>query len=155
MQQSAAASAGLLLRLHVIEERVECFEAGLPVLAELLGPAHRIFERRRLQATEVLPTGDAATHQIGSLEHAHVLAGGRERHPQRRGELAQVALPAGELPDDRAAGGVGQGVEDAVEPGERSKTMWFRIPSGMATSSGRLSIDKITLGKYGSEHVPQ
>lgn len=63
-----------------------------------------------------MPSGDAATHEIGPLQHAHVLGGGWERHPQRRGELAEVALPAGELPDDRAAGGVGERMEDEIEP---------------------------------------
>ncbi len=65
----------------------------------------------------MLPTGDAATQEIGPFQHAHVLGGGGESHPQGRGELAEVALPAGELPDDRAAGGVGQGVEDQVQAG--------------------------------------
>src|SRR5262249_44793132 len=49
--------------------------------------------------------------------HAHVLGGGGEGHPEGRGELAEVALPYGELLDDRAAGGVGQGMEDEVKPG--------------------------------------
>jgi predicted transcriptional regulator len=91
-------------------------KARLPVPAELLGPAHRVSERRGAQAAEVLPPRDAATHEIGPLQHAHVLGGGWERHPQRRGELAEVALPARELPDDRAAGRVRERVEDEVEP---------------------------------------
>jgi hypothetical protein len=65
----------------------------------------------------MLPPRDAAADESGPLQHAHVLAGGGEGHFQRGGELAQVALAGGELPDDRAAGGVRQGVEDAVEPG--------------------------------------
>lgn len=64
----------------------------------------------------MLPPGDAATHERGPFQHAHVLGGGGEGHPEGRGEFAEIALPAGELPDDRAAGGVGQGVEDAVKP---------------------------------------
>ena len=99
------------------EERIQRFEAGLPVLAELLRPLHRVPERRGSQATQVLPPDDAATHQRGTLQHADVLGGGGEGHPERRGELGEIALPAGELPDDRAARGVRQGVEDAVEPG--------------------------------------
>jgi hypothetical protein len=49
--------------------------------------------------------------------HADVLGGGGEGHPERRGELAEIALPTGELPDDRAARGMGQGMENPVEPG--------------------------------------
>lgn len=115
---------GWLLELHLVEERVQRLEAGLPVLAELLGPERRFLERRCVQAAEVLPPGDAAPDKPGSFQHAHVLAGSGEGHPQGRGEFAEVALPAppippcgGELPDDRAPGRVRQGVEDAVQPG--------------------------------------
>ena len=132
----------MLLGLHLIEERVQCFKAGLPVPAELLGPEHRFLERRSAQAAEVLPPGYAATHELGPLQHAHVLGGGGERHPKGRGELAEVALPAGELPDDRAAGGVGQGVEDAVEPGGSIYyhmvyyTRWFHDVNPAPVSGG-------------------
>ena len=129
MKRSVAARTSSLFGFHLIEERVQCFEAGLPVPAELLGPEHRVSERRRAQAAKVLPTGDAATHEMGPLQHTHVLGGGGESHPERRGEFAEVALPAGELSDDRAAGGVGQGVEDEVESsgvGYRARGMNFR-----------------------------
>ena len=107
----------MLLSLHFIEERVLRFEAGLPVPAELLGPERRVLERPGVQAAQVLTPDDAAADEFGPLQHAHVLGGGGEGHSEWRGELAEVALPAGELPDDRAAGGVGQGVEDEVQPG--------------------------------------
>ena len=108
----------LLLGFHLIEEQVQGFEAGLPVPAELLGPLHRVLEWRRAQPAEMLPAGDAATHEIGPLQHAHVLGGRGERHLEGRGELAEAALlAAGQSPDDRAAGGVGEGVEHAVQPG--------------------------------------
>src|SRR5437868_718101 len=114
---SGAASSRLLRRLHLIEQRVQCFEAGLPVPAELLGPEHRFLQRRGVEAAEMLPPLDAATDEFGPLQHAHVLGGGGESHSEGRGEFAEVALSAGELPDDRAAGGVRQGVEDEIQPG--------------------------------------
>ena len=117
VKRSVAARTRLLFGLHFFEKRVQCFEASLPVPAELLGPQHRVSERRRAQAAKVLPTIDAATHEMGPFEHAHVLGGGGECHFEGRGELAEVALPARELPDDCAAGGVGQGVEDQVQLG--------------------------------------
>src|SRR5262249_44055760 len=61
--------------------------------------------------------GDTPAHELGPLQHAHVLGGGGEGHPEGRGELAEVALAAGELPDDRTPGRVGQGVEDDIEAG--------------------------------------
>lgn len=107
----------MLLRLHLVEERVQCFEAGLPVPAELLGPERRFFQRCGVQAAEVLPPDDAAAEEFGLLEHTHVLGGGGERHSEWRGELAEVSFPARKLSDDRTPGGVSQGVEDDVEPG--------------------------------------
>jgi hypothetical protein len=65
----------------------------------------------------VLPPDNAATHEHGALQHADVLGGGREGHPKRRGELAEIALSAGELPDDCSARGMSQRVEHSVESG--------------------------------------
>ena len=63
----------------------------------------------------MLPPSDATAHESRPLQHSHVLAGSGKGHPQRRSELAEVALPTGELPDDRPSSGVSQGVEDAVQ----------------------------------------
>ena len=60
---------------------------------------------------------DPATNEPGRLQHADVLGGRGEGHSERCRELAEVALPARELPDDRAPSGVGQGVKNDVEPG--------------------------------------
>lgn len=84
-----------------------------------------------MQAAEVLPPDHPATHEIGPLQHAHVLGRGGEGHAEGRGQFAQVPLPAGELPDDRASRRVGQCVEDAVESWGSIKyhvvyyTAWF------------------------------
>ena len=65
----------------------------------------------------MLPPHDAAADQFGALQHAHVLGGGGEGHLEGRGELAEVALADRKLANDRAPGGVGEGVEHEVEPG--------------------------------------
>ena len=44
--ESSATPRAAFLGLHLFEERIQRFEAGLPVLAELLGPEHRVPERR-------------------------------------------------------------------------------------------------------------
>jgi hypothetical protein len=65
----------------------------------------------------MLPAFDAAPDELGVLQHAHVLGGRRESHFQGRGQLAEVALPARELPDDRPPGRVSQGVKHEIQPG--------------------------------------
>lgn len=106
-------------------ERVQRFKAGLPVPPELLRPQHRLPERGGPEAAEMLTPSDAPTHEIGPLQHAHVLGCGRKGHLERRGEFAQVALPAvpgeGEPPDDRAPGGVSQRVKHSIEPRRRRR----------------------------------
>ena len=79
----------------------------------------------------MLPPGDPATNEPGRLQHAHVLGGRGEGHSERCRELAEVSLPARELPDDRAPSGVGQGVKNDVQPGRAIQnhkvyyTNWF------------------------------
>jgi hypothetical protein len=63
----------------------------------------------------MLAPDDAAAHELGSLEHAHVLGGGGERHLERRRELAEVALALRELANDRASRRMSQRVEHEVE----------------------------------------
>ena len=143
MRRSAAARTRLLRGLHLVEERVQCFEAGLPVLSELLGPEHRFLERRGAAGGKGArrPATRRRTSLAASSTRTCLVAAGKVIS-EGRGELAEVALPAGELPDDRAAGGVGQGVEDEVEPGGLlSNTIWFTIPIGITMSSLGLSRD--------------
>ena len=64
----------------------------------------------------MLPSDDTAADEVGSFENAHVFGRGGEGHAEGGGEFAEVAFSSGELPGDRAPGGVRQGVEDMVEP---------------------------------------
>lgn len=79
----------------------------------------------------MLSSDNATANELGPLQHSHVFGGGGEGHSEGRGELAEISLPARELPDDRAAGGVGKRVEDEVEPGGSINyhmvyyTIWF------------------------------
>ena len=87
------------------------------MLAELLGPEHRFFQRCGIEAAEMLSPGDATTDEFGTLQHAHVFGGSGKGHAQGRREFAQVPFPSREWPDDRTSGGVGQGVKNQVQPG--------------------------------------
>ncbi len=65
----------------------------------------------------MLAPGNSATNQLGCLEHTHVLGGRGKGHRQGESKLAEAALADRKLADDRAAGGVRQGVEKTIEPG--------------------------------------
>ncbi len=74
---SGVASARLLLGLHLVEERFERFEAGLPVPTELFGPERRVFQRRGAAAAKMLPPAvldgekapdDALGRELGATE---------------------------------------------------------------------------------------
>lgn len=112
---STAAAPSSFLGLHLIQKHVQGLETGLPVLAELLGPPRRFPQRCGVQTAEVLTPNNAPPHQPRPLQHPDMLAGGGERHPERRGELAQVPFSVRQAPDDRPPGRVCQGVKDQVQ----------------------------------------
>jgi hypothetical protein len=58
---------------------------------------------------------DPAAHETGAFEHLDVLGSGRERHAERRRQLADVALPGGKAAQHGAPGRIGQSVKHAVE----------------------------------------
>nr|AQQ74892.1 hypothetical protein [uncultured bacterium] len=100
----------------MFKERIQRLEAGFPMLAELLRPQRRFLERLGAQLAKMLAPHDAPVDEFGLFQHAHVLGGGGKGHAKRRGEFAEVALPAGKLPDHRAPRGVRQRVKDEVQP---------------------------------------
>ena len=53
--------------------------------------------------------------EAGALQDVHVLGDGGERHVEAGGELADRALPFGELGEDVAPRGVGECGEGGVE----------------------------------------
>ena len=54
-------------------------------------------------------------HKPGILQHFHVLGRGRERHAERGGKIADIALAGREAAQHRAPGGIGEGVEYGIE----------------------------------------
>jgi hypothetical protein len=103
--------------LQLIEERVEAEEVALPVSTEPLRPFRGVLERGRVEAAQVLAAADTPPDKPGALEHTDVLGRGREGHPERGRELAEILLTIGESAENGAPGRVRQGVEDAVERG--------------------------------------
>jgi hypothetical protein len=97
------------------EEIAEAIEATLPSGAALgdpvFGGAQRVgSEAEGADAADLLGVDDAA-----GLEHLEVLDDSGEGHGQRRGELGDGRWAATEAIDERATGGIGESLEDAIE----------------------------------------
>src|SRR5687767_13362446 len=101
--------------LEVTEECVELLEALLPVRAVLADPLGDVAERLRAQAARPPLRLPSLLDQPGSLEHPQVLGDRRLAQVERRGELGDRCLAAGEAGQDGAPGWIGQGREDRAE----------------------------------------
>lgn len=93
-------------------------ELMLPQAPIRLQPRHRVPHRTGHQANAAHPPVPPALHEARTLEDHEVLADGRQRHGERAGELTHCGLAPGQPSDDGAAGGVGEGTEDSIEPQE-------------------------------------
>ena len=93
-------------------------ELMLPQAPIRLEPRGGVSHRAGHQADTAHPPVPPAAHEARTLEHAEVLADGRQRHGEWAGELAHRGLAPGQPRDDGAAGGVGEGPEDGIEPRE-------------------------------------
>jgi hypothetical protein len=91
-------------------------ELMLPQRPIRLQPRRGVPHRAGHQADAAHPSVPPALHEARTLEHNEVLADGRQRHGERAGELAHRGLAPGQPSDDGAAGGVGEGTEDSIEP---------------------------------------
>lgn len=93
-------------------------ELMLPQAPIRLQPGRSVPHRTGHQTNAAHPPVPPALHEARALEDHEVLADGRQRHGERAGKLAHRGLAPGQPSDDGAAGGVGQGTEDSIEPQE-------------------------------------
>jgi len=93
----------------------ETVELVVPELAIHVEPGRRLTQRCGVEPDVSDPSDATPLDEPSALEHAQVLADRRERHGERPGQLAHGVLALGQACHDRAARGVGEGVEDAVE----------------------------------------
>ena len=92
------------------------------------------FERRGVDVVELVPALAAGLDQTRGLENVEVL---RDRLPRRakpvldrqaRADLKQrLPVPVGQLVEDRAARGVGQGLEDVTHTPERYASRYLPV----------------------------
>jgi len=102
-------------REGVVEDVAQEVEPAFPDSAVLGDPVLDRVHRAGVEAAGADPTGLLGTHEPAALEHVEVLQHCRQRHAERRRELAHRGGPPGELHDDRATVAVGQSVERQIE----------------------------------------
>lgn len=155
--------------LQLFEERVERLETGLPVLTELLGPVCNLPQRVGMQPAQVLPSGDPAAHELGPLQHAHVLRGGGEGHLQRGGQFGEIPLALGQCPQHAPPGRMGQGMKDTIQhcvlmsnhvvyyiqDRDRLSTTWFifSIPAAGGDLAPRATGPGVVRGRMRADRV--
>jgi hypothetical protein len=93
----------------------EHVELRLPELPVVRDPRERVAHGRGVErctphASFLLDGGEP-----GTLQHAHVLGDGRERHREAGRELADGVVAGGKARENVAARGVGEGGEGVVE----------------------------------------
>ena len=72
-------------------------------------------ERSGLQTAKVRASEDPSLDEARGLEHFDVLRSSRERHLERRAELADGQFAGGESAQHGASRRIGQGVKHAIE----------------------------------------
>lgn len=97
--------------------RVEGVEPVFPEHAVTLSPSGDVFERIGADAAQMGAANDAATHELGTLQYAHVLGCRGEGHLEGGGKIRERLLAGGEVAEHGAAGRVRKGLEDAVHRG--------------------------------------
>ena len=99
----------------IAEQVVELAEGTFPVFAVALQPGVGFGQRLSFEARRAALGVDAARDQPRALQHFEVLRDRRLTHRERRGELGDRRLAAGELRQDRAAGRIGERGEGCIE----------------------------------------
>ena len=103
------------LRLKLAEVVVEAVEALLPELAVILEPLVDAAQRLRLDLARPPLRLPAAGDEARVLQHLQVLRDGGEADRERGREFGHGRLTCHEAGEDRAAGGVGQGVQRGLQ----------------------------------------
>src|SRR5947207_2194654 len=120
-------------------------EAATGVLPGLLEPPlDDRFERRRVDAVELVPALAAGLDHTRGLQDVEVLG---DRLPRRakpvldrqtRADLKErLPVPVGQLVEDRAARGVGQGLEDVTHTPERYASRYLPVNTGSRRTGRR------------------
>src|SRR5690349_25010668 len=97
------------------EMALDRVELRLPEPPVRLEPRLGVRERTPAQAEPMGAALDPPRDHAGVLEHAQVLRDGGLRDPEPGGRLADGRRPGREPLDDRAADGMGEGEEAAIE----------------------------------------
>ena len=80
-----------------------------------LEPFVRFREGLGVEPTPMGPALDSAPYQAGSLQGLQMFRDGRERDPERRGELGHGELTVGESVKHRPPGGIPEGPKHSIQ----------------------------------------
>jgi hypothetical protein len=101
----------------VFGEKVgQAIEAALPADTSFDDPSFGGREHRWVDATGAYAADFVGAHQAAGFKDVQVLHDGREGHVQGLGELAHGSRCAAQAFDHGQAGGIGQGLEEPIEP---------------------------------------
>jgi len=78
-------------------------------------PASNVAKGLRVEFEGVLSAMACAADESGGFEHADVFADAGERQGERRHDVGDARRRMGEATDDRPAGGIGNGDDDAIQ----------------------------------------
>jgi hypothetical protein len=101
------------------KELFEPVETGVPELLVFQEPTSRVAERLWREGESIVAAATRTANETGFLQYANVLAKSGERHGKGLGKIGNASGTAGKAVEDGAAGGIGNGAEDAIESGRR------------------------------------
>jgi hypothetical protein len=105
--------AGSLVRL--LQIRGQTIKRAFPESSVLFDPLSGLFERLRVQFHFMDAAIAPPPEQPGFLQNAQMFRDRGKRHGVRAGEMGDAMIAAGEMGQDPAAGGIGQGCKRSVQ----------------------------------------
>ena len=103
----------------MLQKRAQPIQPRVPEFLVALEPFERGFHRTGLELAAHDPASLFAFDQTRILENGQMLDDSRQRHADRRGQLADRALAMPEPDQDRAPRRIGKRAEDGIEPARR------------------------------------
>ena len=108
-----------MLGLGVLCFEVLCqsIQAGAPKRAVIGQPLVGFMQNRRVETDDLKAAAALAGDELRGLEDFEVFGDGGQGEGVWSGEVANGLFAGRDIVKDGAAGGVGEGVEDGIEPG--------------------------------------
>jgi hypothetical protein len=93
----------------------QTIQRSFPELSILLDPLRGLFQRLGVQLHFVNAAVTPAAKQSGFFENAQMFRNRRQRHRMWTGKMGDALIALGEVRENAAPGGIGQGSERSVQ----------------------------------------